>query len=175
MLAYHQTTFCARLFVSPTLWLAVIRGVVYSIRKFTRLKTNQQPPNPTERPHVIPALHNIHKETISFFHNNPLQDRRKTASKMVKKNTIPNAWDDDDWEAQADKAEASTSPTEPTKISKAERLAKHAEQNKKLWETAYILLVTFLNIYTKTHLPNHPMNQNTNPYITANPPHQSTT
>jgi len=60
---------------------------------------------------------------------------------VKKKSVIPDAWDDD-WEAQADKAEASTSSSqileqEPaTKVSKAERLAKHAESNKKLWDSA---------------------------------------
>ncbi|KAH8598809.1 hypothetical protein B0O99DRAFT_477372, partial [Bisporella sp. PMI_857] len=50
----------------------------------------------------------------------------------------PDAWDDD-WETQADKA-AEEQPVEPVKeevkITKAERLAKHAETNKKIWESA---------------------------------------
>ena len=57
---------------------------------------------------------------------------------MSKKATVPDAWDDD-WEAQADKADAaaeSAKAEEQVKISKAERLAKHAETNKKIWESA---------------------------------------
>ncbi|KAB8291146.1 hypothetical protein EYC80_009834 [Monilinia laxa] len=58
---------------------------------------------------------------------------------MSKKAAIPSAWDDD-WESQADAYE-STPPAkgaveEEPKISKAERLAKHAETNKKIWESA---------------------------------------
>ncbi|KAA8567359.1 hypothetical protein EYC84_010386 [Monilinia fructicola] len=58
---------------------------------------------------------------------------------MSKKAAVPNAWDDD-WESQADAYE-STPPAkgaveEEPKISKAERLARHAESNKKIWESA---------------------------------------
>ncbi|KAI0598259.1 hypothetical protein F4775DRAFT_189317 [Biscogniauxia sp. FL1348] len=53
---------------------------------------------------------------------------------------VPDAWEDDDWEAQADKADA-TGTSEPAtesqvKLSKKERLAQHAELNRKLWESA---------------------------------------
>ncbi|KAF5718485.1 hypothetical protein FGLOB1_1589 [Fusarium globosum] len=54
------------------------------------------------------------------------------------KNTavIPDAWEDD-WEAQADKmASEPEQPTQPVPLSKSERLAQHAEQNRKLWESA---------------------------------------
>lgn len=57
---------------------------------------------------------------------------------MSKKAAIPDAWDDD-WEVQADKADANAEKAkaeEQVKISKAERLAKHAETNKKIWESA---------------------------------------
>jgi hypothetical protein len=57
---------------------------------------------------------------------------------MSKKTVVPNAWDDD-WESQADKADAAAAAAktdEEVKISKAERLAKHAETNRKLWESA---------------------------------------
>lgn len=63
---------------------------------------------------------------------------------MVKKEAVPDAWDDD-WEAQADKAEsaaeiASKTPKitqEPqAKATKAERLAKHAETNRQIWQDA---------------------------------------
>ena len=58
---------------------------------------------------------------------------------MSKKAAIPDAWDDD-WEAIADKADAAAAAAEvqeETKVSKAERLARHAETNKKIWESAY--------------------------------------
>jgi len=63
---------------------------------------------------------------------------------MGKKAEIPDAWDDD-WESQADKveAEAEKASEEEVKITKAERLAKHAEKNKKLWESAYDSITQF--------------------------------
>lgn len=63
-----------------------------------------------------------------------------TPPNMSKKNAIPDAWEDD-WESQADKADAAAAPAkaEHVKISKAERLAQHAETNKKIWESAYVL------------------------------------
>lgn len=76
---------------------------------------------------------------------------------MGKKTEIPDAWDDD-WESQADKAEAESEKvvTEEAKATKAERLAKHAEQNKKLWESAYAPITlyecepSFLTCYRET-------------------------
>ena len=56
---------------------------------------------------------------------------------MPKGASIPDAWEDD-WETQADKAEqeeeAPAAPQEP--LTKAERLAQHAESNRKLWQAA---------------------------------------
>ncbi|KAI8629396.1 hypothetical protein F5Y19DRAFT_80614 [Xylariaceae sp. FL1651] len=49
----------------------------------------------------------------------------------------PDAWDDDDWEMQADQAavvEAEAEAEAP--MTKAERLAQHAETNKRLWQSA---------------------------------------
>lgn len=57
---------------------------------------------------------------------------------MSKKAAVPDAWDDD-WESQADKVDAEAEKAkaeEQVKISKAERLAKHTETNKKIWESA---------------------------------------
>ncbi|KAI9840033.1 MAG: hypothetical protein M1819_000225 [Sarea resinae] len=57
---------------------------------------------------------------------------------MSKKVAVPDAWDDD-WEAQADqhdKFQQAEAETAHEKISRAERLAKHAEENKKLWDSA---------------------------------------
>ena len=53
--------------------------------------------------------------------------------------TVPSAWDDD-WETAADKAaEEENPPAEQPVMTKAERLAKHAEANKKLWDSAYVI------------------------------------
>jgi hypothetical protein len=61
------------------------------------------------------------------------------------KNTskVPDAWEDDDWEAQADKAATNEPEPEPqpqAPLSKKERYAQHVEFNRKLWESAYVLL-----------------------------------
>ena len=64
---------------------------------------------------------------------------------MAKGNKIPDAWDDDDWESQADKlaqqeeASSSNAKAEGTAaLTRSERLAKHAEQQRKLWEEACV-------------------------------------
>ncbi|KAI5862595.1 hypothetical protein GGS23DRAFT_83750 [Durotheca rogersii] len=55
---------------------------------------------------------------------------------------VPDAWEDEDWEVQADKAaavpdeERGREPLKAQQLSKAERLAQHAESNRKLWESA---------------------------------------
>jgi len=52
---------------------------------------------------------------------------------------IPDAWDDDDWETNADRAVATASEPEEeinTRMTKAERLAQHAEANRRIWESA---------------------------------------
>ncbi|CAJ0545877.1 Ff.00g093500.m01.CDS01 [Fusarium sp. VM40] len=50
--------------------------------------------------------------------------------------TVPDAWEDD-WEAKADKMVQEPEQTTPqAPLSKSERLAQHAEQNRKLWESA---------------------------------------
>jgi hypothetical protein len=69
---------------------------------------------------------------------------------MSKESTIPNAWDDD-WESQADKADSaleSAQKEQPIRISKAERLAKHAETNKQIWQSAYVLTRYILLYHT---------------------------
>ncbi|KAK4217650.1 hypothetical protein QBC37DRAFT_39172 [Rhypophila decipiens] len=53
---------------------------------------------------------------------------------------VPDAWDDD-WESLADKAEkeqpdSESQPREQAPKTRAERLAKHAEEQRKLWEAA---------------------------------------
>ena len=50
---------------------------------------------------------------------------------------LPDAWDDD-WETAADKAddEPATPEQQTAPLSKAERLAKHQETNRKIWESA---------------------------------------
>lgn len=55
---------------------------------------------------------------------------------MVKKSAVPDAWDDD-WESQADKTDQEPVVQEDIpRTTKAERLAQHAETNKKLWQSA---------------------------------------
>ncbi len=59
---------------------------------------------------------------------------------MARPNQVPDAWDDD-WEAQADRAEKQ-SPVPALEqgqqpLSKKERWAKHVEAQRKLWEEAY--------------------------------------
>ncbi|KAL2023244.1 hypothetical protein VTK56DRAFT_3367 [Thermocarpiscus australiensis] len=51
---------------------------------------------------------------------------------------MPDAWEDDDWEVQADRAakEEPSKPESPVPMTRAERLAKHAEEQLKLWESA---------------------------------------
>lgn len=53
-------------------------------------------------------------------------------------NKTPNAWDDDDWEAQADRAakEEVADPSAEEQKTKAERLAEHREAQRKIWEAA---------------------------------------
>lgn len=82
-------------------------------------------------PLALGLLHKLNPANISA---NILLDRYN----MGKKTVVPDAWDDD-WESQADKTEEATAAAaaeEQIKVSKAERLAKHAESNKQLWESA---------------------------------------
>ncbi|KAL2209845.1 hypothetical protein CC79DRAFT_464195 [Sarocladium strictum] len=58
---------------------------------------------------------------------------------MPKIKDVPDAWDDD-WESQADRIEANPAPApvvepEPA-LTKSERLARHVDTNRKLWESA---------------------------------------
>lgn len=63
---------------------------------------------------------------------------------MVKKNSAPNAWEDDDWESQADKeAQEPSIPAPSAPLTKKERLAQHAELNRKIWESAYVVPSVF--------------------------------
>lgn len=60
---------------------------------------------------------------------------------MRKNDKVPDAWDDDDWEVHADRAakEPAPDPEPPApSMTRAERLAKHAEEQRKLWELAYV-------------------------------------
>jgi len=54
---------------------------------------------------------------------------------------LPDAWEDD-WETAADKVDDERPPPAPAQqtapLSKAERLAKHQETNRKIWESAYV-------------------------------------
>lgn len=75
---------------------------------------------------------------------------------MVKKAAVPDAWDDD-WESQADKAEATVDTPkadQEVKLTKAEKLAKHAEINRKIWQNAWVLLVTTPTFNPFTNITN---------------------
>ncbi|KAK5628241.1 hypothetical protein RRF57_003956 [Xylaria bambusicola] len=61
-----------------------------------------------------------------------------------KRTKVPDAWDDDDWEVKADQAAAAGGPESEAEaeaesqasMTRAERLAQHAESNKRLWQSA---------------------------------------
>lgn len=74
---------------------------------------------------------------LAHFHQHSFQD---TIHTMSRKAAVPDAWDDD-WESQADKADAAAEVAkveEEVKISKAERLARHGESMRKVWESASV-------------------------------------
>lgn len=54
---------------------------------------------------------------------------------MGNKGPLPDAWDDD-WEVQADKQDALREPEPAKPLTQRQRLAQHAELNRKLWEEA---------------------------------------
>lgn len=59
---------------------------------------------------------------------------------MPRNNKTPDAWDDDDWETQADQMrKVEEAPAEQTPMPRTERLARHAEAQRKLWESAYVI------------------------------------
>ncbi|UNI14778.1 hypothetical protein JDV02_001374 [Purpureocillium takamizusanense] len=75
---------------------------------------------------------------------------------------IPDAWEDDDWETQADKAatqdDASNHDAEDNApggapLTKTERLAQHAEANRKLWESAETPQQTFHYLEASNKVP----------------------
>ncbi|KAI8951001.1 hypothetical protein F4801DRAFT_312791 [Xylaria longipes] len=56
-----------------------------------------------------------------------------------KRTVVPDAWDDDDWEVKADRVTAADPEPDAESqapMTKAQRLAQHAELNKKLWQSA---------------------------------------
>lgn len=57
---------------------------------------------------------------------------------MLKRTTVPDAWEDDDWETQADRVvpEPAAPQPAPAPLTKKERFAQHVEFNRKLWEAA---------------------------------------
>lgn len=89
---------------------------------------------------LIPSLPQRIHHTLPHLsvHLNPMSKKAKH---------VPNAWDDEDWEVLADRAEkeaakeAAQEP--PVRLSKSERLALHHESNRKLWESAYSQLSSF--------------------------------
>ncbi|KAI2616475.1 hypothetical protein GGR54DRAFT_641498 [Hypoxylon sp. NC1633] len=81
---------------------------------------------------------------------------------MRSSSKVPDAWEDDDWEVQADKAITAGEEEEPEprpqpqtqpSLSRAERLAQHAESNRKLWESAEAPAETFHYLAARTDPP----------------------
>ncbi|KAI1761524.1 hypothetical protein GGR53DRAFT_22156 [Hypoxylon sp. FL1150] len=79
---------------------------------------------------------------------------------MAKRPTtkVPDAWEDDDWETQADKAateepDVQPSSPQPAIMSRAERLAQHAESNRKIWESAEAPRETFHYLAARSDPP----------------------
>lgn len=96
--------------------------------------------------HTCPNLHSLPVLNHDQYGLSRCTIPLVASSDMVKKTAVPDAWDDD-WESQADKLAAGDSnnnnnnKTEPEPEpempqTKAERLARHAETNRKLWESA---------------------------------------
>ena len=87
-----------------------------------------------------------------------------TATTMGNGAKIPDAWDDDDWEAQADRAakEDVPRPEPEAPMTRAERLAKHAEEQRRLWQSAYVAILRsltprpLLTPHTGRHLTTSP-------------------
>lgn len=66
---------------------------------------------------------------------------------------VPDAWDDDDWEAQADRAAKEPPKQEPAPaLNKAERMELHRESNRKLWESAYVLAPPVASVNTSERI-----------------------
>ncbi|KAL2168291.1 hypothetical protein VTG60DRAFT_210 [Thermothelomyces hinnuleus] len=57
---------------------------------------------------------------------------------MSKGGRVPDVWEDDDWEVLADRAakEEPPKPEPQAPMTRAERLAKHAEEQRRLWQSA---------------------------------------
>ena len=73
---------------------------------------------------------------------------------MARRN-LPDAWEDD-WETAADKVvDEPTASGQPTLLTKAERLAKHQETNRKIWESAYVSHESPNSLYIDHMLTRH--------------------
>lgn len=107
------------------------------------------------------SIFGIQPPTLQHTVSGPLPPHRNSfpQTTMAKNSGVPNAWDDD-WEAQADKAAAkektlqtkqlltksgAAGPSKGTaaaaeegaaEMTRAERLAKHEENNRRLWNSA---------------------------------------
>lgn len=86
---------------------------------------------PIQQAIVLPSGHSCKQPTSNQISN----------SRMAKGKQVPDAWDDD-WESLADQMKeeeppmSSSQQQEIEKTTKAERLARHVEQQRKLWEAA---------------------------------------
>ncbi|OTA82203.1 hypothetical protein M434DRAFT_17118 [Hypoxylon sp. CO27-5] len=68
---------------------------------------------------------------------------------------VPDAWEDDDWEVQADRAvaEEESGPQPQPQLSRAERLAQHTESNRKIWASAEAPPETFHYLAARSDPP----------------------
>ena len=66
---------------------------------------------------------------------------------MVRAKDIPDAWDDDDWVETANRAaKEEPAPSPQVALPRNERLARHVETQRRLWEDAYVIMDEFLGI-----------------------------
>lgn len=94
--------------------------------------------------YAVPTLRRHHPGEKATLHSNsspPPLENLFTAT-MLKKGVqkVPDAWDDADWETQADVAAKEAPKEKPgpaVALDKHERMALHRESNRKLWQSAY--------------------------------------
>ncbi|GJN68445.1 SUZ domain-containing protein [Purpureocillium lilacinum] len=87
---------------------------------------------------------------------------KKTRGGAAAAAAVPDAWEDDDWETQADKAAAQDDASKHdaednapggAPLTKTERLAQHVESNRKLWESAETPQQTFHFLEASSNVP----------------------
>jgi len=74
----------------------------------------------------------------TFSENMQSKVQNTTTFGMSSSRKLPDVWDDEDWEVQADRLakEPPEPDPEPRRLTRAELMAKHAEENRRIWEEA---------------------------------------